>query len=430
MGCAGSSLVSLSRLRGAAQQSRIGASAASKFSQQPFCCNTTASPVENCQLCTPAKRAIGLATRRRRQAANARLRRRPPGVGPARRGAGHGRRRARRRRHGARVEARPRETLGRRLRARAAQLAHDPSDEGVDWFSDDVGDRLMEYVAEHCPLEDGVLDLGCGSAVFLLDLAANREGRFLGIDYSEVAVALAANVGQKRGLSQVRFCHAVRDATRGPGGAVRPRARQGHLRRVHARGRPMRGPLRGVGARGAEARGVFVITTCNSTADEVIRPIYRAGLRREGPRALPDVRIRREEGRGRRDGRAGLCCFGWGVRPSTSFRHVGASRRDEGQPDLPLRYFFVEGHARHARRAASSTRTSKPNLSRGPARAFVGAAHVTSTSKGTRSTHDRRAGSRVLDAHVEAQPIETLHARALHRRAAQRRGPWRARILH
>ena len=85
-------------------------------------------------------------------------------------------------------------------------FAHDPSDEGVDWFSDDVGDRLMEYVTENCPLEDGVLDLGCGSAVFLLDLAAKREGRFLGIDYSEVAVALAANVGRKRGLSQVRFC--------------------------------------------------------------------------------------------------------------------------------------------------------------------------------------------------------------------------------
>ena len=27
-------------------------------------------------------------------------------------------------------------------------FAHDPSDEGVDWFSDDVGDRLMEYVTE------------------------------------------------------------------------------------------------------------------------------------------------------------------------------------------------------------------------------------------------------------------------------------------
>ena len=148
-------------------------------------------------------------------------------------------------------------------------FAHDPSDEGVDWFSDDVGDRLMEYVTEHCPLEDGVLDLGCGSAVFLLDLAANREGRFLGIDYSEVAVALAANVGQKRGLSQVRFCHA--DATR----LEDLEERFGLVLDKGTFDAYMLGATASVDRYAASVLaalkpgGVFVITTCNSTADEV-----------------------------------------------------------------------------------------------------------------------------------------------------------------
>ena len=148
-------------------------------------------------------------------------------------------------------------------------FAHDPSDEGVDWFSDDVGDRLMEYVTENCPLEDGVLDLGCGSAVFLLDLAANREGRFLGIDYSEVAVALAANVGQKRGLSQVRFCHA--DATR----LEDLEERFGLVLDKGTFDAYMLGAAASVDRYAASVLaalkpgGVFVITTCNSTADEV-----------------------------------------------------------------------------------------------------------------------------------------------------------------
>ena len=148
-------------------------------------------------------------------------------------------------------------------------FAHDPSDEGVDWFSDDVGDRLMEYVTENCPLEDGVLDLGCGSAVFLLDLAANREGRFLGIDYSEVAVALAANVGRKRGLSQVRFCHA--DATR----LEDLGERFGLVLDKGTFDAYMLGAAASVDRYAASVRaalkpgGVFVITTCNSTADEV-----------------------------------------------------------------------------------------------------------------------------------------------------------------
>ena len=148
-------------------------------------------------------------------------------------------------------------------------FAHDPSDEGVDWFSDDVGDRLMEYVTENCPLEDGVLDLGCGSAVFLLDLAAKREGRFLGIDYSEVAVALAANVGRKRGLSQVRFCHA--DATR----LEDLGERFGLVLDKGTFDAYMLGAAASVDRYAASVRaalkpgGVFVVTTCNSTADEV-----------------------------------------------------------------------------------------------------------------------------------------------------------------
>ena len=109
--------------------------------------------------------------------------------------------------------ARHARALGRRLRARAAQLRARPERRGRGLVlgrrgrpADGVRYRALPS-GGRCPRPTW-LRLG----VFLLDLAANREGRFLGIDYSEVAVAAAANVGQKRGLSQVRFCHA--DATR------------------------------------------------------------------------------------------------------------------------------------------------------------------------------------------------------------------------
>jgi SAM-dependent methyltransferase len=148
-------------------------------------------------------------------------------------------------------------------------FAHDPSDEGVDWFSDDVGDRLMEYVTENCPLGDGVLDLGCGSAVFLTDLATGREGRFLGVDYSETAIALAASVGQRRGLTQVRFCHAD---------CAQLEALEERFGLVLDKGTfdaYMLGASASVDRYAASVlaalkpEGVFVVTTCNSTADEV-----------------------------------------------------------------------------------------------------------------------------------------------------------------
>ena len=148
----------------------------------------------------------------------------------------------------------------------AARYAAVGDGDVFEWFlSFDDLRPLLGFVKRR----SSVLDLGCGSAVFLLDLAAGREGRFLGIDYSEVAVALAANVGQKRGLSQVRFCHA--DATR----LEDLEERFGLVLDKGTFDAYMLGAAASVDRYAASVLaalkpgGVFVITTCNSTADEV-----------------------------------------------------------------------------------------------------------------------------------------------------------------
>lgn len=82
-------------------------------------------------------------------------------------------------------------------------FAADDEDEGVDWFAENVGSRLLDWVEDR-GVEGGVLDVGCGSGVFLCDVAERAGGGggpFVGVDYSAGAVALAAAVAAKRGLS-------------------------------------------------------------------------------------------------------------------------------------------------------------------------------------------------------------------------------------
>lgn len=150
-------------------------------------------------------------------------------------------------------------------------FAADEDDEGVDWFSENVGSRLLQWVEDHAQPGGSVLDLGCGSGVFLLDVEESVDvGRALGVDYSPAGIALARAVGAKRGASS-QFEEA--DITKlealderfdlvcdkgtfdaymlGDGASVRAYATS-------------------VAAAVAPG-GVFLLTSCNNTAEELIR---------------------------------------------------------------------------------------------------------------------------------------------------------------
>ncbi|KAH8069913.1 lysine N-methyltransferase [Aureococcus anophagefferens] len=119
-------------------------------------------------------------------------------------------------------------------------FAADEDDEGVDWFSENVGSRLLQWVEDHAQPGGSVLDLGCGSGVFLLGVEESFE---------------EADITKLEALDE-RFDLVCDKGTfdaymLGDGASVRAYATS-------------------VAAAVAPG-GVFLLTSCNNTAEELIR---------------------------------------------------------------------------------------------------------------------------------------------------------------
>lgn len=95
-------------------------------------------------------------------------------------------------------------------RERENFVSSDGADKGVDWFSENISDRLMRWLCEDNVLELGetvdVLDLGSGNGTFLFELEERRpwDGALVGVDYSEEAVDFARKIAARSG-SRVNF---------------------------------------------------------------------------------------------------------------------------------------------------------------------------------------------------------------------------------
>eukprot|EP01047_Picozoa_sp_COSAG01_P080398 COSAG01_NODE_15618_length_1319_cov_1.255738_1_plen_257_part_00 len=155
-------------------------------------------------------------------------------------------------------------------------FAADEDDEGVDWFAENVGSRLLQWVEDNAQPGGSVLVLGCGSGVFLLDVEDRVDvGRALGVDYSPAGIALARAVGAKRGATS-EFVEA--DITK--------------LEALNERfdlvcdkgtfdaymlgdGASVRAYATSVAAAVAPG-GVFLLTSCNNTAEELVRHFIAA----------------------------------------------------------------------------------------------------------------------------------------------------------
>ncbi|KAL2111748.1 hypothetical protein VUR80DRAFT_9390 [Thermomyces stellatus] len=163
--------------------------------------------------------------------------------------------------------------------------ASNPSDTGTTWFSDsDAESKLVDYLSSSfsLPPNTSFLDLGCGNGTLLSALRDDGwEGRLLGVDYSAQSVELARRVAEQAG-SGAEF--AVWDVLGGDYADVLTGAEASGWDVVTDKGtfdaiclsaaRDSAGRRVSEGYKSRVARlvkqgGLFIVTSCNWTEDEL-----------------------------------------------------------------------------------------------------------------------------------------------------------------
>ncbi|KAI8084172.1 S-adenosyl-L-methionine-dependent methyltransferase [Gilbertella persicaria] len=79
-------------------------------------------------------------------------------------------------------------------------------DIGEVWFGEESVERMVEWVTEHVQDPNSrMVDLGCGNGHLLLELAQEGYKQLHGIDYSESAITLAKAVAQQREREWIQY---------------------------------------------------------------------------------------------------------------------------------------------------------------------------------------------------------------------------------
>ncbi|KAK4515055.1 uncharacterized protein ATC70_002665 [Mucor velutinosus] len=79
-------------------------------------------------------------------------------------------------------------------------------DIGEIWFGEDSVERMVEWVTENVSdPESRMIDLGCGNGHLLLELSNEGYKNLHGIDYSESAITLAKSVAKQRELEWIQY---------------------------------------------------------------------------------------------------------------------------------------------------------------------------------------------------------------------------------
>ncbi|KAK0555057.1 Protein-lysine N-methyltransferase efm4 [Tilletia horrida] len=184
----------------------------------------------------------------------------------------------------------------------------DHGDEGEVWFGEEAVDRMVSYLEQ--AFEDGtidletvssdehaILDLGMGNGHLLFALHESSDVEvpptsMLGIDYSPASVSLAKRIGKEKGeeAEEVRFEQADLlddDVVERLAGANRWAivCDKGTMDAIALSSQLIRGRLpvdlytRAV-AKLTRPGGIFLITSCNFTKDELIRRFTEGDDRR------------------------------------------------------------------------------------------------------------------------------------------------------
>lgn len=79
-------------------------------------------------------------------------------------------------------------------------------DIGEIWFGEESVEKMIEWVTENITdPECKIVDLGCGNGHLLLDLSQEGFKNLHGIDYSESAITLAKSIAEQRDLGWIKY---------------------------------------------------------------------------------------------------------------------------------------------------------------------------------------------------------------------------------
>lgn len=86
------------------------------------------------------------------------------------------------------------------------QLLQESGDVGEVWFGYESVQRVVRWLSR-CELVDSnssIIDVGCGNAVMLTELAEEEFADLTGVDYSEASIELARGVCEKEGYPDIK----------------------------------------------------------------------------------------------------------------------------------------------------------------------------------------------------------------------------------
>lgn len=143
-------------------------------------------------------------------------------------------------------------------------------DPGEIWFGEDIVDRLIRWMdkSENVKKDSSVIDVGCGNGMLLVDLANNGYSNLTGIDYSENAIKLAKSVADKYKVNIKFEFNNILEGLPGQYDIILDKGtydavslssdakhnREMYIKHVHD---------------ALENNGLFIITSCNWTLDEL-----------------------------------------------------------------------------------------------------------------------------------------------------------------
>lgn len=151
-------------------------------------------------------------------------------------------------------------------------------DEGEVWFGRDVLDtavkwtgNLLRRVYGSRAAETSILDVGCGNGTMLVGLAAQGFSNLTGQDYSRASCKLARNVLERHGLSHIRIkIEDLLNCDYGEG--VDVITDKGTLDAIGLSDNPdARKQYRSSVWHLLHPVGILIITSCNSTREELIQ---------------------------------------------------------------------------------------------------------------------------------------------------------------
>lgn len=165
-----------------------------------------------------------------------------------------------------------------------------PEDTGECWFDDNgAEDRMVDFMVENLTKfnnkESSVIDLGTGNGHLLFELAENDfEAQMLGVDYSVESVRFATEIAKEKDYD-VKFAQAdIFDSKWSPGqfdvvldkGTLDAIALSGLT--VGENNQPVVEVYSTVIEKILKSNGIFLITSCNFTQEELIKIITKGEL--------------------------------------------------------------------------------------------------------------------------------------------------------